>query len=327
MKYILAIIVILFSFYCKKAEQSQQDITYAVALFAMGKIQIGPKEFKTNSILKANEELVFDPKSICDLQVGKEEFVFRIKGRAKFKLEHLVRPNSKREWKIHLTEGKFFANVPRPIKDSESFETLTPTAVVGVRGTHFVVEVEKEGDSKISVTEGKTVVSFPKSVFSKQEIADKLAKFSDKAEIVLEKGNAIPINKSLIEKIESAPLDTEENVLSLFQEIKNKFVIVLKPEEITSLENEFQELSPLPQTSFIDEPTLQKAVTQRIEQKIPELLNQMAKVLQKKKGTITLTTGEEIKGIIEQKGETYIVETPFETKQFNASQVMELDYN
>lgn len=77
----------------------------------------------------------------------------------------------------------------------------------------------------------------------------------------------------------------------------------MKPEEITSLENEFKELSPLPQTAFADEPTLQKAVMQRIGQKIPDLLNQMAKVSKKKKGTLTLTTGEEIKGIIEQNGE------------------------
>jgi len=326
MKYILAISFILFCFYCKKAEQSQEVSTYAVALFAMGKIHNGGKEFKTNSILKEKEELVFEPKSICDMQVGKEEFVFRIKGSATFKLDHLVRPNSKREWKIHLTEGKFLANIPRPIKDSESFETITPTAVVGVRGTRYVVEVV-DGSSKIIVTEGKTAISFLKSAFTKPEIADKLAKFADKAEIVLEKGNTFPITKSLIQMIESAPLDTEENIVSLFQEIKNKFVLVLKPEEITSLEKEFQELSPLPQTAFVDEPTLKKTITQRIEQKVPELLNQMVKISEKKKGTLTLTNGEAIQGIIEQKGEMYIVETPLETKQFNSSEVMELDYN
>ncbi len=327
MKKIVTILVILFSFYCKKAEQTQKEFTYAVALFAMGKIYNGQMEFKTSSILKENETLVFEPKSICDLQVGKEEFVFRIKGSAAFKLEHLARPNSKRDWKIHLTEGKFLANIPRAIKDNESFETITPTVVVGVRGTHFVVEVEKDGSSKIFVTEGKTAVSFPKSAFLKTEVFDKLEKFKDKAEIILEKGNVIPITKALIQMIESAPLDTEENVITLFLEIKNKFVIVLKPEEITSLENEFKEISPMPQTAFVDEPTLQKAVTQRIGQQIPALLNQMAKVSQKKKGIISLTNGEEIQGIIEQNGEMFIIETPLETKQLNASQVMEVDYN
>ncbi len=101
----------------------------------------------------------------------------------------------------------------------------------------------------------------------------------------------------------------------------------MKPEEITSLENEFKEISPMPQTAFVDEPTLQKAVTQRIGQQIPALLNQMAKVSQKKKGIISLTNGEEIQGIIEQNGEMFIIETPLETKQLNASQVMEVDYN
>ena len=327
MKKIVTILVILFSFYCKKAEQTPTESTYAVALFAMGKIHVGEKEFKTNSILKENETLVFEPKSICDLQVGKEEFVFRIKGSATFKLEHLARPNSKRDWKIHLTEGKFLANIPRTIKDNESFETITPTVVVGVRGTHFVVEVEKDGSSKIFVTEGKTAVSFPKSAFLKPEVFDKLEKFKGKAEIILEKGNVIPITKALIQMIESAPLDTEENVITLFLEIKNKFVIVLKPEEITSLENEFKEITPLPQTAFVDEPTLQKAVTQRIGQQIPALLNQMAKISQKKKGTLSLTNGEEIQGIIEQNGEMFIIETPLETKQLNSSQGMEVDYN
>lgn len=327
MKKIVTILVILFSFYCKKAEQSPKDSTYAVALFAMGKIHVGEKEFKTNSLLKANETLMLEPKSICDLQVGKEEFVFRIKGSGTFTIDSLLNPKSKKEWKVHLTKGKFYANVARAIKDDESFETITPTSVVGVRGTHFVVEAETDGSSKVLVTEGKTAVSFPKSAFSKPDIFDKLAKFADKAEIILEKGNAIPITKALMEKIESAPLDTEENVISLFLEIKNKFVIVLKPEEITSLENEFKEITPLPQTAFTDEPTLQKAVTQRIGQQIPTLLNQMAKISQKKKGTVSLTNGEEIQGIIEQNGEMFIIETPLETKQLNASQVMEVDYN
>ena len=53
----------------------------------------------------------------------------------------------------------------------------------------------------------------------------------------------------------------------------------------------------------------------------------MAKISQKKKGTLSLTNGEEIQGIIEQNGEMFIIETPLETKQLNSSQVMEVDYN
>ncbi|MBK9503082.1 MAG: hypothetical protein IPO06_27640 [Leptospiraceae bacterium] len=100
----------------------------------------------------------------------------------------------------------------------------------------------------------------------------------------------------------------------------------MKPEEITSLENEFQELSPCHRPHLASTNLLCKSSYAKLT-KIQELLKSNGKRFYRKERTITLTALEKkSKESIEQ-GKLILLETPFETKAINASLVMELDYN
>jgi hypothetical protein len=77
--------------------------------------------------------------------------------------------------KIDLPEGKLWSEVGRLKTKDSKFEVETPTAVTGVRGTVFLVEVEKAtADTTVSVLSGQVTVgskgvAAPEVVLNKRE--------------------------------------------------------------------------------------------------------------------------------------------------------------
>jgi len=87
-----------------------------------------------------------------------------------------VDPDTKAaEVKIALPEGKLWSEVGKLKTKDSTFEVETPTAVTGVRGTVFLVEVAKEtADTNVSVLSGQVAVgskdvAVPEVVLSKKE--------------------------------------------------------------------------------------------------------------------------------------------------------------
>ncbi|MBI5115379.1 FecR domain-containing protein [Candidatus Poribacteria bacterium] len=77
--------------------------------------------------------------------------------------------------KIDLPEGKLWSEVGRLKTKDSKFEVETPTAVTGVRGTVFLVEVEKAtADTSVSVLSGQVAVgskgvAAPEMILNKRE--------------------------------------------------------------------------------------------------------------------------------------------------------------
>jgi hypothetical protein len=87
-----------------------------------------------------------------------------------------VNPDTKAaQVKIALPEGKLWSEVGKLKTEDSTFEVETPTAVTGVRGTVFLVEVEKETEeTSVSVLSGQVAVgskdvAVPEVLLSKKE--------------------------------------------------------------------------------------------------------------------------------------------------------------
>ncbi|MFW5980781.1 MAG: FecR domain-containing protein [Halanaerobiaceae bacterium] len=65
--------------------------------------------------------------------------------------------------KLKLDEGSVLVDFMQNIREKMSFEVETPTAVAGVRGTLFKVEVDEGKETVVSVKEGKVSVSNDKT--------------------------------------------------------------------------------------------------------------------------------------------------------------------
>ena len=55
---------------------------------------------------------------------------------------------------LNLTEGGVFFDVNKPLEDDESFDIVTSTMTVGIRGTSGYVRVDKDGIASITLTSG-----------------------------------------------------------------------------------------------------------------------------------------------------------------------------
>lgn len=77
--------------------------------------------------------------------------------------EYLFQPSEKkRSGVFNMLRGKLKALMGRIFNVQGTLEIRTPTAVAGVRGTYFLVEVDEQGSSKFVLFEGEIEVTDPK---------------------------------------------------------------------------------------------------------------------------------------------------------------------
>ncbi|MDX1960655.1 MAG: FecR family protein [Leptospiraceae bacterium] len=312
---------------CKKQDSvvKENNEVYAVNIFSTGKILLNNQEFKVKNLLKENEEIILSPRSICDLQIVKHDWLLRIHGDGKFQLKPFIKDNSQENWVLYLQEGTLFAKINQKLNDKESFQIITPASIIGVRGTQFKIEVDKEGKTKVSVAEGKVVMRLtPTESFVKN--SSQVLPMLEKVEITLEKDKTLELNKEFWKNLETIPSEKKEIYLEQVTKLSAKSVVESKSDVKASLQKEFANISGLPLTAFQEVASLNKSIEARIQEKTKELLQLMAEVSTKKKGTIVLQSGEEISGLIEKKDKTITIETPLKTMNFQESEVLEISY-
>jgi len=85
---------------------------------------------------------------ILDLQDGSQ---VQIKGHSRVVLKD---PNQGKKFSLELFLGQVLTKIQKKLGSTPSFRMGTPTAVITVRGTQFLVEVNKKGATSVSVYEG-----------------------------------------------------------------------------------------------------------------------------------------------------------------------------
>lgn len=103
--------------------------------------------------LNLNDTLATQVASEADLDVDQDKHVL-VGEEVRLAVATLLKEvgNSKAT-ALRLDTGTLYVRIQRKLEQDETFEVITPTCIMGVRGTHFVVEVVG-GDTTISVIEG-----------------------------------------------------------------------------------------------------------------------------------------------------------------------------
>ncbi len=103
--------------------------------------------------LNLNDTLATQVASEADLDVDQDKHVL-VGEEVRLAIATLLKEvgNSKAT-ALRVDTGTVYVRIQRKLEQDETFEVITPTCIMGVRGTHFVVEV-LGGDTTISVIEG-----------------------------------------------------------------------------------------------------------------------------------------------------------------------------
>ncbi len=145
-------------------------------------------------VLRSGDKINVGSKSRIDMQLGNFGII-RINQNSEVEMERLLKETTD-DLKLLLRTGQVLCKLEK-LKKAQSFSVETPTAVVGVRGTIFIVDTsEKKKETSVAVTEGKVEMA------SKKEPEKKvIVKENQSAEV--SSGIKIPkiINKINIKKL------------------------------------------------------------------------------------------------------------------------------
>ena len=147
---------------------------------------------------------------------------------------------SEGDTELSMKQGTMFANVKRKSK-SDKFAVSTPTAIAGVRGTTFKVEVEEGSSPRVKVLEGKVAMApriraletYSKEEIQKDESLKKLASL-EKKEVILEANTEGSLNQEVMTKVaavnkavetakaENKEVNKDASVVALAVELEKK---------------------------------------------------------------------------------------------------------
>jgi hypothetical protein len=130
-----------------------------------------------------------------------------------------------------MKHGGLLASVKKS-SASEEFSVVTPTAIAGVRGTTFTVELEDEGASpRVKVLDGKVAMAprisalekADSQAIAKDENLSKLVSIQKKNEVILEANTAGTLDKAVEQKImalNAAVEQAEQNNQAIAEVVK-----------------------------------------------------------------------------------------------------------
>lgn len=158
--------------------QENEDFALAVITELSGDVMVKDENGKTakakeDMVLEEGYTLVTGKKSEAEVTI--DEDVVSVSEMTAIDVSKLSRQAETKETALKLWKGKLFVNVDK-IKDLKTqFQVHTPTAVAGVRGTGFGIEVEGENESamtNVAVFDGEVGVRNP-AVSGEETILEK----------------------------------------------------------------------------------------------------------------------------------------------------------
>ncbi len=211
----MVIIMIILSSGCKEKEEQKVVETrpdfkpQGLVLFTLGDVTVGGKQVKAGDTIQDEESLKTGKKSACDLQITglDSDVTVRLRENSDFALAGFVKQDVK-NLQMKILTGKVLVSTQK-LNTKESVETITPTAVVGVRGTKYEVEVGKDLSSSISVLEGRVaakiiileIEALPDDVKENSITLKKLDAYLMEKELVIESGYTSTVTKKYADKV------------------------------------------------------------------------------------------------------------------------------
>jgi len=190
----------------KKQEKVEKGEAIVVTL-VVGEVKVKKmgasdwREVSVEDILQMGDAIKTASDSYCELQMVKKG-VFRIESGTEVFLSRLISRDDKIDSRMKLSKGTL-ALKPKQLKQGESFEVETSTAVAAVRGTKFIVKVDDNGNTKVAVNEGRVaVVPVVKSI----DEAKEKGLVSEKASEILHKEVVKPVE---VKQGEEATLESK----------------------------------------------------------------------------------------------------------------------
>jgi len=114
----------------------------------------------TNMSLNQGDTIYTGSDSSVVLAVGEDDAEMTIGANAEFNISDLAGKDSGKKSKLKMWAGSMWVKVKSLAGSDDEFEVETPTAVMGVRGTHFFVGVDpKTGKTTMAVAAGKVSAS------------------------------------------------------------------------------------------------------------------------------------------------------------------------
>lgn len=139
----------------------------------------------------------------AELQIGDIGTV-RVREASTVRLDDIVLSTQGSSVDIRVVSGSILNKVER-LAGTDSYEVRTETAVMGVRGTQFGVNVDPEGGTRVAVREGRVAMVPPAA--DPQRIRDRAANAGDAAEAIEATARQLEEQAPVIEANQEVSLD------------------------------------------------------------------------------------------------------------------------
>ncbi len=132
--------------------RQQKSDDYALISFLMGEVTVNGQPAEIGGILKQSDRIHTGDKSFCDISIG--ESIIRIQQNSDTVLESIFKDSMREDTILSVTTGKVLCR-PKKLLKADRFVVKTPTAIAGVRGTDFSVELDKKMTTRVTVYSGE----------------------------------------------------------------------------------------------------------------------------------------------------------------------------
>ncbi len=227
--FLFLIVVSLIGFFsCSKQDSTlevSENVLKAKVTLVIGNAYILRDDNPTKIKMKIgdrilpNDVIITGKKSAVNIVLANRG-IFKIKENSNVSLKNLVNiDDENNKATIKITAGKIIIGLQK-LKKESTFEVETPTAVAGVRGTTFMVSVDKKETS-----------AFPYfvKVKKKEDIVTKIAVLTGSVELINPKNNA---DNKMISALRQATLQNDD-----FKNVKIEKITRLSLNEISAIKD------------------------------------------------------------------------------------------
>lgn len=131
----------------------------ALVSYVQGEVKVNQKVLGHGEKIKAPVQVIVGPQARLELRLP-EGSILRFDSKTHFNLVKVQVDGEKREMKTEVSLGRCWAWVKKIMGRDSSFEVNSPTAVAGVAGTVYRLDVEQNKASSYYVYQGKIKVGY-----------------------------------------------------------------------------------------------------------------------------------------------------------------------
>ena len=182
-KFIILKLAFIISISISCSKQNLLNNEYAMITFLIGVVTKNGVAVEMGELIKENDIIKTSAGAFCDIKIGSS--VIRIKQKSKVIISQLVNKKNLESTNVGIVLGKILCK-PKKLLKTEKFLIKTPTAIAGVRGTEFSVEIDKRHTTRIKVYDGKV------------KVAKRIEQLDNNADMLLNASNSLKKNEKTI---------------------------------------------------------------------------------------------------------------------------------